>query len=170
MFNVLVAAQGSSDLPLNEVAATMDGWFNWLVTEQVQAMWICLAITLLAHLVKWASLRETFFWLTVIFALASFFFDERSITEVYPTGNNPSWNGVCQGPPRRGTHCLLPPLQSERIASRRYHSDLNIQLQIRGPRNNETPSSSEKFANGIRRARSPSRMSHLRLRKANSLA
>ena len=86
VFNVLVAAQGSSDLPLNEVAATMDGWFNWLVTEQVQVMWICLAITLLAHLVKWVSLRETFFWLTVIFALASFFFDERSITEVYPTG------------------------------------------------------------------------------------
>jgi neutral amino acid transport system permease protein len=86
VFNVLVAAQGSSDLPLNEVAATMDGWFNWLVTEQVQVMWICLAITLLAHLVKWVSLRETFFWVTVIFAIASFFFDERSITEVFPTG------------------------------------------------------------------------------------
>jgi hypothetical protein len=49
-------------------------------------MWICLAITLLAHLVKWVSLRETFFWVTVIFAIASFFFDERSITEVFPTG------------------------------------------------------------------------------------
>jgi len=86
VFNVLVAGQGSSDLPLNEVAATMDGWFNWLVIEQVQAMWICFALMLLAHLVKWVSVRETFFWLTVIFALASFFFDERSITEVFPTG------------------------------------------------------------------------------------
>jgi branched-subunit amino acid ABC-type transport system permease component len=87
VFNVLVAAQGSSDLPLNEVAATMDGWFNWLVIEQVAAMQICLVIMILAHLVKWVSVRETFFWLTIIFALASFFFDERSITEVFPTGD-----------------------------------------------------------------------------------
>jgi ABC-type branched-subunit amino acid transport system permease subunit len=86
VFNVLVAAQGSSDLPLNEVAATMDGWFNWLVMEQVQAMWICFAVMVLAHLVKWVSVRETFFWLTILFALASFFFDERSIEEVFPTG------------------------------------------------------------------------------------
>lgn len=86
VFNVLVAAQGSSDLPLNEVAATMDGWFNWLVVEQVNAMWICFTIMILAHLVKWQSVRETSFWLTVIFALASFFFDERSIEEVFPTG------------------------------------------------------------------------------------
>ena len=86
VFNVLVAAQGSSDLPLNEVAATMDGWFNWLVMEQVNAMWICFTIMILAHLVKWQSVRETSFWLTVIFALASFFFDERSIEEVFPSG------------------------------------------------------------------------------------
>ena len=86
VFNVLVAAQGSSDLPLNEVAATMDSWFNWLVVEQVNAMWVCFTIMLLAHLVKWVSVRETFFWLAIIFALASFFFDDRSIEEVFPTG------------------------------------------------------------------------------------
>ena len=86
VFNVLVAAQGSSDLPLNEVAATMDSWFNWLVVEQVNAMWICFTIMLLAHLVKWVSVRETFFWLAIIFALASLFFDDRSIEEVFPTG------------------------------------------------------------------------------------
>ena len=86
VFNVLVAGQGSSDLPLNEVAATIDGWFEWLVIEQVQVMWICIAIVLLAHLVKWESVRETFFWVGLIFACGSFFFDDRSIEEAYPTG------------------------------------------------------------------------------------
>lgn len=86
VFNVLVAGQGSSDLPLNEVAANIDSWFEWLVIEQVQVMWICIAIVLLAHLVKWESVRETFFWVGLIFACGSFFFDDRSIEEAYPTG------------------------------------------------------------------------------------
>ncbi|HJM55372.1 MAG TPA: ABC transporter permease [Poseidonia sp.] len=86
VFNVLVAAQGSSDLPLNEVAANIDNFFGWLVLEQVKVMWICVAVMILAHLVKWESVREIFFWLAVIFALASLFFDERSIEEAYPSG------------------------------------------------------------------------------------
>ncbi len=86
VFNVLVAGQGSSDLPLNEVASTIDGWFEWLVIDQLQVMWICIAIVLFAHLVKWESVRETFFWIGLIFACASFFFDDRSIEEAYPTG------------------------------------------------------------------------------------
>jgi len=86
VFNVLVAGQGSSDLPLNEVASTIDGWFEWLVIDQLQVMWICIAIVLFAHLVKWESVRETFFWVGLIFACASFFFDDRSIEEAYPTG------------------------------------------------------------------------------------
>jgi ABC-type branched-subunit amino acid transport system permease subunit len=86
VFNVLVAGQGSADLPLNEVASTIDGWFEWLVIDQLQVMWICIAIVLFAHLVKWESVRETFFWVGLIFACASFFFDDRSIEEAYPTG------------------------------------------------------------------------------------
>jgi ABC-type branched-subunit amino acid transport system permease subunit len=86
VFNVLVAAQGTSDLPLNELAADIDRLFNWFVTQTHEAMWICFTIMLIAYLLRWTRISETFMWYGVVFALALFFFDERSINEVFMIG------------------------------------------------------------------------------------
>jgi hypothetical protein len=87
VFNVLVAAQGSSDLPLNETAASIDGWFEWFVTETVEAMWICVAVMVVAYLLRWRPIQETFMHFSILLALAAVFFDERSIDEVFLNGN-----------------------------------------------------------------------------------
>jgi len=86
VFNVLVAAQGSSDLPLNETADTIDGWFEWFVVETVSAMWFCFAIMAVAALLRWRPVKETFMLFGVVLALAAFFFDQRSIDEVFLGG------------------------------------------------------------------------------------
>jgi branched-subunit amino acid ABC-type transport system permease component len=88
VFNVLVAAQGSSDLPLHETADMIDNWFNLFVTETMLMMWVCFAIMAIAYLFRIIPLRETFLWFGVIFALATLFFDQRSIDEVFMIGQN----------------------------------------------------------------------------------
>jgi hypothetical protein len=86
VFNVLVAAQGSSDLPLHEQADMIDDWFTWLVVDTVEVMWICLAIMVVAYLLRWRPIQETFMHFTIILALAALFFDQRSIDEVFLNG------------------------------------------------------------------------------------
>ena len=86
VFNVLVAAQGSSDLPLHEQADMLDDWFTWLVVDTVEVMWICLAIMVVAYLLRWRPIQETFMHFTIILALAALFFDQRSIDEVFLNG------------------------------------------------------------------------------------
>lgn len=86
VFNVLVAAQGSSDLPLHETADMIDSWFNLFVTDTMLMMWVCFAIMAVSYLLRIIPLRETFLWFGVIFALATFFFDQRSIDEVFMIG------------------------------------------------------------------------------------
>jgi ABC-type branched-subunit amino acid transport system permease subunit len=86
VFNVLVAAQGSSDLPLNETAAAIDGWFGWFVVDTLEVMWICVAIMVVAYLLRWRPIQETFMHFTIILALAALFFDQRSIDEVFLNG------------------------------------------------------------------------------------
>ncbi len=87
VFNVLVAAQGSSDLPLHETADTIDSWFEWLVVDTVEVMWICIAIMAVAALIRWRPIQETFMHFTIILALAALFFDQRSIEEVFLGGD-----------------------------------------------------------------------------------
>jgi branched-subunit amino acid ABC-type transport system permease component len=87
VFNVLVAAQGSSDLPLHETADRIDGWFEWLVVDTVSAMWACFAFMAIAALLRWRPVQETFMLFGVVLALASFFFDQRSIDEVFLGGD-----------------------------------------------------------------------------------
>lgn len=87
VFNVLVAAQGSSDLPLHETAATIDGWFEWLVVDTTSAMWFCFALMFIGALLRWRPVQETFMLFGVVLALAAFFFDQRSIDEVFLGGD-----------------------------------------------------------------------------------
>ena len=88
IFNVLVAGQGSSSLPLHDTAVMIDSWFEWLVVDTHQAMWLCICIMVTAYLCRWKAVQETFLHLSLICALAVMFFDQRSIEEVFVIGQN----------------------------------------------------------------------------------
>lgn len=87
VFNVLVAAQGSSDLPLHTTADAIDAFFTWCVVETSQVMWLCFAVMILAYILEWRPIQSTFMYFGIVFALATFFFDQRSIDEVFLGGD-----------------------------------------------------------------------------------
>jgi len=93
VFNVLVAGQGSSDLPLNETAAMIDRFFEWLVTGSELWFWphftpleTFLTIGLIGLLInKWGMVETGLCGATVFFA-NWIFLGERSIDEAFNSG------------------------------------------------------------------------------------
>jgi hypothetical protein len=93
VFNVLVAGQGSSDLPLNETAAMIDHFFEWLVTGSELWFWphftpleTFLTIGLIGLLInKWGMVETGLCGATVFFA-NWIFLGERSIDEAFNSG------------------------------------------------------------------------------------
>ena len=94
VFNVLVAGQGSSDLPLNETAAMIDRFFEWLVTGSELWFWphftpleTFLTIGLIGLLInKWGMVETGLCGATVFFA-NWIFLGERSIDEAFISGS-----------------------------------------------------------------------------------
>ena len=93
VFNVLVAGQGSSDLPLNETAAMIDRFFEWLVTGSELWFWphftpleTFLAIVVIGLLTNKWGMVETGLCGATVFAANWMLLGERSIDEGFITG------------------------------------------------------------------------------------
>jgi len=88
VFNVLVAGQGSSDLPLNETAAMIDRFFEWLVTGSELWFWphftpleTFLAIAAIGLLINKWGMVETGLCGAAVFIANWMLLGERSIDE-----------------------------------------------------------------------------------------
>ena len=86
VFNVLVAGQGSSDLPLHTTAGHIDSLFEWLVVDSWEVVNVFLVIALLGWLTNRAGLREVGFAGAVTFTFTGLMMGQRSIDNAF-SGN-----------------------------------------------------------------------------------
>ena len=86
VFNVLVAAQGSPDLPLYSTADRIDRLFQWLITNQWEASKIFILITLVGFVLQNRSVTDIGLSGTFIFLFTLIMLGERSITESFSGG------------------------------------------------------------------------------------
>ena len=87
VFNVLVAGQGSSDLPLHTTADRIDSLFAWLVTSQWEVFRIFAAIALAGLATRSERLLDIGASGAAIFAFTAIALGQRSIDESYFGGN-----------------------------------------------------------------------------------
>ena len=83
-FNVLVAAQGSSTLPLADTSSFIDEKFVWMVTSPLEVASIFFIISVALLFLRKYEFSEVFFWFSLIFIVCHFVFDDRSIDLVFP--------------------------------------------------------------------------------------
>ena len=83
-FNVLVAAQGSSSLPLSGFADLIDESFVWLVESPFQVAAILMFLAIIGAILRNTGLAETLFCFSVVFIICGIIFDQRSIDLVFP--------------------------------------------------------------------------------------
>ncbi len=83
VFNVLVAGQGSPDLPLYTTADKIDRLFEWLVTNQWEAAEIFLMITLIGILLRNRAISEIGASGAFVFIMTFILFTQRSIDESF---------------------------------------------------------------------------------------
>ena len=86
VFNVLVAGQGSSDLPLHTTAGHIDSLFEWLVVDSWEVVNVFLVLALLGWLTNRAGLREVGFAGAVTFTFTGLMMGQRSIDETFASG------------------------------------------------------------------------------------
>ena len=86
VFNVLVAGQGSSDLPLHTTAGHIDSLFEWLVVDSWGVVMVFLVLALLGWLTGKAGLREVGFAGAVTFTFTGLMMGQRSIDETFSGG------------------------------------------------------------------------------------
>ena len=86
VFNVLVAGQGSSDLPLHTTAGHIDSLFEWLVVDSWGVVMVFLVLALLGWLTGRAGLREVGFAGAVTFTFTGLMMGQRSIDETFAGG------------------------------------------------------------------------------------
>ena len=86
VFNVLVAGQGSSDLPLHTPAGHIDSLFEWLVVDSWGVVMVFLVLALLGWLTGKAGLREVGFAGAVTFTFTGLMMGQRSIDETFASG------------------------------------------------------------------------------------
>ena len=86
VFNVLVAGQGSSDLPLHTTAGHIDSLFEWLVVDSWGVVMVFLVLALLGWLTGKAGLREVGFAGAVTFTFTGLMMGQRSIDETFASG------------------------------------------------------------------------------------
>ena len=84
-FNVLVAAQGSSSLPLSGTAKSIDSLFSWLITSPMEVAIILMIVAAIGTALRWWNLAEISFWLSLVFIICEFLFDSRSVDLVFPS-------------------------------------------------------------------------------------
>ena len=83
-FNVLVAAQGSSSLPLSGFADLIDELFIWLVENPFQIAAILMTLAIIGAILRNTGLAETLFWFSMVFIICGIIFHQRSIDLVFP--------------------------------------------------------------------------------------
>lgn len=83
VFNVLVAAQGSPDLPLYSTADKIDRLFHWLVTNQWDATKIFIAVSILGIMMRNKSISDIGISGTFVFLFTFIMLGERSIEESF---------------------------------------------------------------------------------------
>ncbi|MAE80909.1 MAG: hypothetical protein CL695_04925 [Chloroflexi bacterium] len=83
-FNVLVAAQGSSSLPLSGFADLIDETFMWLVESPFQVAAILMFLAIIGAILRNINTAETLFWFSAVFIICGVIFDQRSIDLVFP--------------------------------------------------------------------------------------
>jgi len=87
VFNVLVAGQGSADLPLHTTAERIDKLFEWLVTSQWEVFKVFATIALVGILSRSEWLFDVGASGAAVFAFTAIAMGERSITESFFGGN-----------------------------------------------------------------------------------
>ena len=86
VFNVLVAAQGSSDLPLHVTADRIDTLFEWMITNQWDVATIFAIAALVGYITRLESLFDIGFSGAAVFLFAALALGERSINESFFAG------------------------------------------------------------------------------------
>ena len=86
VFNVLVAAQGSPDLPLYTTADRIDRLFQWLVTNQWDVTKVFIVILIIGLLLKHRATIDIGISGAFIFLFTLFLMGERSIDESFTGG------------------------------------------------------------------------------------
>ena len=86
VFNVLVAAQGSPDLPLYSTADSIDRLFKWLVIDQLEAAKVFGIILLIGLLLQHRSIIDIGISGVFIFLFTLLMLGERSIDESFTGG------------------------------------------------------------------------------------
>ena len=86
VFNVLVAAQGSPDLPLYSTADRIDRLFQWLVTNQWDVTQIFILISIFGIIIRNKTISDIGFSGVFVFLFTFFMFGERSIEESFSNG------------------------------------------------------------------------------------
>ena len=86
VFNVLVAAQGSSDLPLHVTADRIDTLFEWILTNQWDVATIFAITALVGYITRSERVFDIGFSGAVVFLFAALALGERSINESFFAG------------------------------------------------------------------------------------
>ena len=86
VFNVLVAAQGSSDLPLHVTADRIDTLFEWIITNQWDVSTIFAIMALIGYITRLERVFDIGFSGAAVFLFAALALGERSINESFFAG------------------------------------------------------------------------------------
>ena len=86
VFNVLVAAQGTTGLPLNDTADRIDSIFAMFVQEPQELAIVFALLALLGLLIKQPGIRELGFSGFIVMILSAILMDQRSISESFIGG------------------------------------------------------------------------------------
>ncbi len=86
VFNVLVAGQGSSDLPLHDTAAKIDWLFAVLVNQSYDVAMVFATLAAFGVLVGWKGMREVGIAGTIVMLFSGAMMGERSINESFIGG------------------------------------------------------------------------------------
>ncbi|MCH2437157.1 MAG: ABC transporter permease [Candidatus Thalassarchaeum sp.] len=87
VFNVLVAGQGSSDLPLHVTAERIDSLFEWLVRDSWAVVEVFIIIAIIGLLCDWKGIKTIGLSGAAIFTFAALVMGERSIEETFIGGD-----------------------------------------------------------------------------------
>ena len=83
VFNVLVAGQGSADLPLHTTAARIDSLFEWLILSQWEVVSVFLAVAIVGFAIRSERTLETGLAGVAVFSFTAVALGQRSIDESF---------------------------------------------------------------------------------------
>ena len=87
VFNVLVAGQGSSDLPLHVTAERIDRLFEWLVRDSWAVVEVFIIVAIIGLLFDWKGIKTTGLSGAAVFTFTALVMGERSIEETFIGGD-----------------------------------------------------------------------------------